>query len=85
MDAIDKLAMQQMHDDMVALTAAIVDFTAELKLAREKDDIGATGDAIPVKLVEIGEDALAILAATPLTVTDGGTPVKVEVQDGGTE
>jgi hypothetical protein len=76
MDSIDKLAMQQLHDDMVELTAALKDFTEAIK---NKDDIGANGDAIPVSIVSIGEDALAILSATPLTVTDGGTPVQVEV------
>lgn len=79
MDKLDKLAMQQQHDDMVALTAAVAELANELKLAREKDDVGADREAMPVKLVAIGDDALAILAATPLTVTDGGTPVQVEV------
>lgn len=76
MDKIDHLALQQLHDDMVGLTEALKEFTAAFK-----DDVGADRNAMPVKLVAIGEDALAILAATPLTVTDGGTPVKVEVQD----
>lgn len=76
MDSIDKLAMQQLHDDMVELTAALKDFTEAI---RNKDDIGANGDAIPVNIVSISEDAQAILTALPLTVTDGGTPVQVEV------
>lgn len=76
MDAIDKLAMQQQHDDMVELIAAVKELTDSIK---NKDDVGAQGDAIPVKIVEIGEDALAILAATPLTLQ---TPVQVEVVDG---
>lgn len=76
MDAIDKLAMQQQHDDMVELTSAVKELIETIK---NKDDVGATGDAIPVKLVEIGEDALAILSATPLTLQQ---PVQVEVVDG---
>jgi hypothetical protein len=58
MDAIDKLAMQQQHDDMVELIAAVKELTETIK---NKDDVGATGDAIPVKVVEIGEDALAVI------------------------
>lgn len=77
---INELALQQLHDDMTALTAAVTALTEQLA---NKDDVGAVGDAIPVNIVSIAEDALAILAATPLTVTDGGTPVKVEVQDAG--
>lgn len=76
MDAIDKLAMQQQHDDMVELTAAVKELIDTIK---NKDDVGATGDALPVKIVEIGEDALAVLSALPLTLQQ---PVQVEVVEG---
>lgn len=79
MDKIDKLALEQLHLDIAAFTAAVKELTEAIK---NKDDIGADREAMPVKLVAIGEDALAILAATPLTVTDGGTPLQVEVTDG---
>lgn len=72
-----ELAMQQMHDDMVELTKALQEHTAALK----SKDVIEGADPVPVELVSISEDALAILAATPLTVTDGGTPVKVEVDN----
>ncbi len=80
MDALDKLAMQQMHDDMVALTAALKEFTEALN---NRKDVIDGADPIPVEIVSVGEDAQAILSALPLTVTDGGTPVKVEVVEGG--
>lgn len=77
---VQELAMQQMHDDMVALTAAVTKLT---ELIEQRKDVIDGADPIPVEITSIGADALAILAATPLTITDGGTPVKVEVQDAG--
>lgn len=59
MDAIDKLAMQQMHDDMVALTAALKEFTEAIK----SKDVIAGADPVPVELVAISEDALAVITA----------------------
>lgn len=60
MDALDKLAMQQMHDDMVALTAALTAFTEAIA---ERKDIVAGAEPIPVELVAISEDALAVITA----------------------
>lgn len=57
---VQELAMQQMHDDMVALTAALTKFTEVLE---SRKDIIEGGEPIPVELVKIGEDALAVLTA----------------------
>lgn len=54
-----ELAMQQMHDDMIALTAALKEHTEALKAK----DIVEGADPIPVELVAVSEDALAVITA----------------------
>lgn len=73
---IDKLALEQLHIDIKALATAVNELTATIK---NKDAIGAVNDAIPVRLAQIDEDALAVLSAIPIKVIDGGTPLMVEV------
>ena len=54
-----ELAMQQMHDDMVALTTAI---NKNNELLEARKDVIEGADPIPVELVSISEDALAIIS-----------------------
>lgn len=54
-----ELAMQQMHDDMVALTTAI---NKNNELLEARKDVIEGADPIPVELVAISEDALAIIS-----------------------
>lgn len=54
-----ELAMQQMHDDMVELTAALKEHTEALKAK----DVIEGADPMPVELVAISEDALAVVTA----------------------
>lgn len=57
---IQELALQQLHDDMTALTAALTKFTEVLE---SRKDIIEGGEPIPVELVKISDDAIAVITA----------------------
>lgn len=89
MDSIDKLAIQQLHNDLEANTAAVKELVALLKAqAEHKDEV--TG-ALPVNISNLEELAQALVPLIIMLtdridqgvpVTNLSDPVKVEVTNG---
>lgn len=77
MDPIAKLASQQMHEDIVALTEAVNTLNETLK--GQKDAIDKELPVTVMNAEEIAQAIVLVLSQVPLMVTEADEPVKVEV------